>query len=156
MYNLSKVTEFCREMAKLEHEANSKRIPIVYRTMQELPKKVNSSQKTNSIVLVGIYLALCKQVSVDTLKAKFSGIHKAEFGKQSNQPTQDSSNHALVWTDYIEAILMAKQMNWYSIESFDLDSYLHFSNFVNGDLNWIVPNEILAFSSPCDDPKSSR
>jgi protein-tyrosine phosphatase len=40
--------------------------------------------------------------------------------------------------------------NWYSFDKFSPDENRRLSLFVNGDINWIVPGEILACSSPVD------
>lgn len=43
---------------------------------------------------------------------------------------------------------------WYCHRQFDSKRYVHYSNFINGDFNWIVPFEIAAFSSPADESQS--
>eukprot|EP00754_Rhynchopus_humris_P013843 Rhum_TRINITY_DN14346_c0_g1::Rhum_TRINITY_DN14346_c0_g1_i1::g.79856::m.79856/K06639/CDC14; cell division cycle 14 len=38
---------------------------------------------------------------------------------------------------------------WFDIASFDADQYEHFEQIANGDWNWVIPGQILAFSGPC-------
>lgn len=40
------------------------------------------------------------------------------------------------------------QRRWYNQKHFDVNEYKYFSDVNEGDLNWILPNKILAFSSP--------
>jgi hypothetical protein len=156
MYNLAKVTEFCKELMTLEQSAKEKKVPIIYRTTREIGKKVKSVQKTNSIVLISIFLVVCKGFPLERLEIEFKYIDKKHYGKDKTQNDQTLNDQPLNWMDYIEAILMAYKIGWYSVQTFDVNQYIYYSNFINGDLNWVVPNEVLAFSSPCDDSKSKN
>lgn len=40
------------------------------------------------------------------------------------------------------------KLNWISYKSFNLKDYEFYEKLENGDLNWIIPNKIIAFSSP--------
>ena len=44
-------------------------------------------------------------------------------------------------------------MGWYDYKTFKYREYEHNYKLANGDMNWIVPAKILAFSSPTDEGK---
>ena len=78
----------------------------------------------------------------------FEGIYTAKYVKDPQ------STYSLEVIDYLEALEFAIEKGWYEYKKFDSTGYLHFNNFNNGDINWIVPNFILAFSGPTDDKKT--
>lgn len=84
---------------------------------------------------------------VTSLK-KFEGIITAKYVKDP------LSAQALEVIDYLEALAFAIEKGWYDYKKFDATGYLHFNNFNNGDINWIIPNFMLAFSGPSDTPTS--
>lgn len=43
-------------------------------------------------------------------------------------------------------------MGWFNYKTFNLAEYEHYEKIENGDLNWIIPNKFVAFSSPSDKP----
>ena len=47
----------------------------------------------------------------------------------------------------------AMRMGWFDFNTFQLDQYEHLEQLENGDINWVIPGKILAFSSPYDDAK---
>lgn len=79
---------------------------------------------------------------------KFEGIPTAKYIKDP-----DSVFHLEV-IDYLEGLDFAIKKGWYDYRKFDSTTYLNLNNFTNGDINWIVPNLILAFAGPVDQPLS--
>jgi len=88
-----------------------------------------------------------KVAPVEALKL-FEGIYTAKYVKDPE------ATYCIEVIDYLEAIEFAIQKGWYDYKKFDATGYLHYNNFNNGDINWIVPNFILAFSGPTDDKKT--
>lgn len=56
----------------------------------------------------------------------------------------------LTLKDCVEAFYAAMQAKFYNYYEFDHSEYLFYETVMSGDLNWIVPNKILAFAGPCD------
>ena len=44
-------------------------------------------------------------------------------------------------------------LNWHKGEAFNVEEYEHYEQVENGDLNWIVPGKLMAFSGPSAQPK---
>lgn len=57
--------------------------------------------------------------------------------------------------DYLEALEFAFKQGWWHFKTFDTRKYIHYDDFSNGDINWIVPGVVLAFSGPSDNPQEA-
>eukprot|EP00919_Chromeraceae_sp_WS-2016_P011814 GHVR01027592.1.p1 GENE.GHVR01027592.1~~GHVR01027592.1.p1 ORF type:complete len:109 (+),score=2.08 GHVR01027592.1:837-1163(+) len=42
------------------------------------------------------------------------------------------------------------KLKWFNYKKFNFNEYEHYERVENGDLNWIIPNKFVAFSSPYD------
>ena len=40
------------------------------------------------------------------------------------------------------------KLGWYNPKTFNFKEYEEFEKVDNGDMNWIIPNKFLAFSTP--------
>ena len=45
------------------------------------------------------------------------------------------------------------RLGWFDFRKFDIAEYEHYEKMENGDLNWVIPGKLLAFSSPYDSGK---
>lgn len=52
----------------------------------------------------------------------------------------------------VEHAIKAKLFN---LATFDIKNYEFYEKIQNGDMNWIIPNKILAFSTPLPSKKTS-
>lgn len=50
----------------------------------------------------------------------------------------------------MEALEWAIHLNWYNPTTFNVADYQYYEKVENGDMNWIIPNKFLAFSTPVD------
>ena len=48
----------------------------------------------------------------------------------------------------LKGLSRAISLDWFNFNTFDVQSYDYYDNLINGDLNWIIPNKLLAFSNP--------
>ena len=58
------------------------------------------------------------------------------------------STYQLTLLDCWRGLLHGIKLGHFSMKNFDLLSYEHYEKVQNGDLNWIIPNKIIAFSTP--------
>ena len=61
------------------------------------------------------------------------------------------STFSLTIFDIISGLHKAMQLKWFDVDTFDLVEYTKYEQVEEGDWQWIVPNRIIAFSSPIDD-----
>jgi cell division cycle 14 len=54
-------------------------------------------------------------------------------------------------SDCFQGLEHAIRRNWFNYLTFDSPFYEHYSKPSNGDLNWLIPGQFLAFSSPKSD-----
>lgn len=54
--------------------------------------------------------------------------------------------------DCLRGLDYALKLKWFDHKKFNLTEYEHYEKVENGDLNWIIPNKFVAFSSPYDKP----
>lgn len=50
--------------------------------------------------------------------------------------------------DCLRGLEQALQLGWYSFKDFELQAYERGYKLSEGDMNWIIPGKIMAFSSP--------
>ena len=50
--------------------------------------------------------------------------------------------------DCIKGLVTAIDIGWYSFKTFDYQAYEKSYTLSEGDMNWVIPKRILAFSSP--------
>ena len=52
--------------------------------------------------------------------------------------------------DCLGGLEYAIKLGWFNYKTFNLAEYEHYERIENGDLNWIIPQKFIAFSSPSD------
>lgn len=50
--------------------------------------------------------------------------------------------------DCLRGLSYAVKLGWFNYKTFDIKFYQHYEQAHNGDMNWIVPGQFIAFSSP--------
>lgn len=64
---------------------------------------------------------------------------------------QMHGNHIITQLlDCLRGLDYAIKLGWFDYKKFNLKEYEHYERVENGDLNWIIPNKFVAFSSPYD------
>ncbi|XP_061152430.1 dual specificity protein phosphatase CDC14AB isoform X3 [Syngnathus typhle] len=104
-------------------------------------------KRSNAAVLIGAYAVIyLKKTPEEAYRALVSGSNAAYL------PFRDASfgkcTFNLSILDCLLGICKALQHGFFDFETFDVDEYEHYERVENGDLNWIVPGKLLAFSGP--------
>ncbi|KAI7836708.1 hypothetical protein COHA_009484 [Chlorella ohadii] len=143
--NLAHSWRFCQRVNELLQRANGRR---VYLLVGSHPHK-----RSNAAALMGIYCVLhlgwTSEEAYEPLRAlePFTGFRDASCGV----PTYQLPVHQV-----IAGMWRAKEVGfikWHKGEQFDVEEYEHYEQVENGDLNWIVPGKLMAFSGPSAQPK---
>ncbi|KAJ6253284.1 cell division cycle 14 [Anaeramoeba flamelloides] len=110
----------------------------------------NSNKKTrsNSAVLICSFIMVYCSISAKEAYSKISHF-KAFFPFRDASPLV--SSYGLTVLDVLEGLEKGIQNNWVNFDTFDVQWYEKHEQVVNGDLNWIIPDKILAFCSPTPD-----
>jgi cell division cycle 14 len=81
------------------------------------------------------------------VKPPFIGYRDASYGPCSYKCTLRSC---------FRGIEFAIRSRLFDIQTFDMKSYVFYERIENGDMNWIIPNKLLAFSSPNQQSQSPQ
>lgn len=137
--NLACTYRFCWKLHHLLKEADEQDQCVLFCCSAD-PKK-----KCNAAVLLGAYLVLFCGAESD---AAYSTLSMFEPFLAFRDPTCGISTYRLTVLDCTRAILRANRVGWIDFNNFNLEEYEYFEQVENGDLNWIVPNKLMAFSGP--------
>ncbi|XP_016137777.1 dual specificity protein phosphatase CDC14A-like [Sinocyclocheilus grahami] len=138
-------TEFVKVSMKCFYSFTLTRKRIVHYTSFDQRKRANAA------VLIGAYAVIyLKKTPEEAYRALISGSNASYL------PFRDASfgncTYNLTVLDCLQGIRKALQHGFLNFETFDVNEYEHYERVENGDLNWIVPGKLLAFSGP--HPKS--
>ncbi|XP_077390308.1 dual specificity protein phosphatase CDC14AB isoform X2 [Festucalex cinctus] len=143
--NLSMLYRYCCKLNKKLKSFTLSRKRIVHYS------SFDQRKRSNAAVLIGAYAVIyLKKTPEEAYRALVSGSNAAYL------PFRDASlgkcTFNLSVLDCLLGIRKALQHGFFDFECFDVDEYEHYERVENGDLNWIVPGKLLAFSGP--HPKS--
>ncbi|XP_065101188.1 dual specificity protein phosphatase CDC14AB isoform X3 [Paramisgurnus dabryanus] len=143
--NLAMLYRYCCKLNKKLKSFTLTRKRIVHYTSFDQRKRANAA------VLIGAYAVIyLKKTPEEAYRALISGSNASYL------PFRDASfgncTHNLTVLDCLQGIRKALQHGFLNFETFELHEYEHYERVENGDLNWIIPGKLLAFSGP--HPKS--
>lgn len=95
---------------------------------------------------MGAFLVICYGFSAEEAWAPFKELTTTitPFVDAGEEPSAFEVNVI----DCLRGLARAISLGWYVFPKFDYKLYEHCHKLDNGDMNWIIPKKILAFSSP--------
>jgi len=100
----------------------------------------------NAATLVGIYLVSFMNYTPDQVETQ--ALSKFEPFIPFSDASQFGTTFKLYPMHCIRGFYHAMRLGWINLETFDIESYEYYEAVENGDLNVIIPNKFIAFSSP--------
>ncbi|XP_052900907.1 dual specificity protein phosphatase CDC14A-like isoform X2 [Anopheles moucheti] len=139
--NLAKLYRYCTFLhIELQNDARATKTFVHY-TRKE-PKKI-----LNAAYLIGSYCIIYLRFNVQAVMKALGPILKHANGvKYCDASINDLA--FLPIKDCLSAVQKAVQRNFFNFEDFNLTDYEYYECVENGDLNWIVPQKLLAFCGP--------
>ncbi|XP_030025274.2 dual specificity protein phosphatase CDC14C [Manduca sexta] len=138
-YHLCHLYQFCNKLNE-ELEKNPKK-KIVYYTSN------NETLRLNAAYLIGSYQIIYLNTSPAAAYKQLT-----DGSEWSLLNFRDASGGPPLFDislqDVLHGIKVAHEAGFFHFEHFDADQYLFYEKVENGDLNWIVPGKMLAFSGP--------
>uniref|UniRef100_A0A3Q0QYH3 protein-tyrosine-phosphatase n=1 Tax=Amphilophus citrinellus TaxID=61819 RepID=A0A3Q0QYH3_AMPCI len=129
--NLAMLYRYCCKLNKKLKSFTMSRKRLVHYTSYDQKKRANAA------VLIGAYAVIyLKRSPEDAYRTLISG---------SNTVYMPFRYRLMLSTKHPSTAL---QHGFLDFESFSAEEYEHYERVENGDLNWIIPGKILAFSSP--------
>lgn len=131
--------KFCLHLEEIIQQPQNSKLSIYHYT------SLQPSKRANSALLMAAYQVLILNRSADEAWSYFESLPRFLFFRDAST---EGSSFELHIIDCLRALVKAKDLGWFSIENFDLDSYEKFSLPDNGGFNWILPQKFIAFANP--------
>ncbi|XP_039457706.1 dual specificity protein phosphatase CDC14AB-like isoform X1 [Oreochromis aureus] len=139
--NLAMLYRYCWKLNKKLKSFTMSRKRLVHYTSYDQKKRANAA------VLIGAYAVIyLKRSPEDAYRTLITGNNTGYMPFRDAAVGECSFN--LTVLDCLQGIHKALQHGFLDFERFSAEEYEHYERVENGDMNWIIPGKILAFSSP--------
>ncbi|EAX95664.1 Dual specificity protein phosphatase CDC14A, putative [Trichomonas vaginalis G3] len=107
---------------------------------------LNQHTIANASLLLASYLLIEQHLTPEEALKPLSTI------LPTLKPYRDASSlpskYSLTVGSCIKGLYHAMQIGWYNPDNFDAQDWKKYEQVENGDMNWLIPNKLLAFASP--------
>ena len=97
---------------------------------------------------MGAFLVVCYNFTAEEAFAPFKHLEKQLV--PFRDAGEEASDFECTVLDCLRGLEKAISLNWYNHLKFDYKEYEFNHKLDNGDMNWVIPGKVLAFSSPTD------
>ncbi|CAL1579151.1 unnamed protein product [Knipowitschia caucasica] len=139
--NLAALFRYCTKLHKRLKSLTTSKKKLVHFTSLD-PKK-----RANAAVLLGAYAVIYLKRGPDEVHRSLLCANNSPFICFRDAAVGDCGFDLTV-LDCLRGIHKAVQLGFLDFDKFNMTDYEHYERVENGDLNWIIPGKILAFSSP--------
>ncbi|CAF3535067.1 unnamed protein product [Adineta steineri] len=141
--NLAVVHRYCTKLNKKLNNSTLGHKRIIHYTTFDPKKRANAA-----FLLAAYSVIYLKRTPEEAYKPLVSGINAVHPFLPFRDASLGSSSYNLTLLDTLQGLYKAMLHGFFDFENFDLEEYEHYEKVENGDLNWIVPRKLLAFSGP--------
>eukprot|EP00761_Pharyngomonas_kirbyi_P008061 gb/GECH01008072.1/.p1 GENE.gb/GECH01008072.1/~~gb/GECH01008072.1/.p1 ORF type:complete len:488 (+),score=72.24 gb/GECH01008072.1/:1-1464(+) len=138
--NICQIYVFCRLLASKLQDKAYRRRRIYYYTSH------NTHKRANGALLITAFMVVVQHHHPQQAWSPFQDIYPPII------PFRDASygpcTYKLRIIDCLLALRGAMDAGLWDYHRFDAQEYAYYEQVVHGDMNWIVPGRLLAFSSP--------
>ncbi|XP_028987578.1 cell division cycle 14Aa isoform X2 [Betta splendens] len=139
--NLAMLYRYCCKLNKKLKSLTMSKKKLVHYTSYDQKKRANAA------VLIGAYAVIyLKRSPEEAYRVLISGNNTGYLPFRDAAVGECSFN--LTVLDCLHGLRKASQHGFLDYDKFDVEDYEHYERVENGDMNWIVPGKVLAFSSP--------
>ncbi|XP_032421478.1 dual specificity protein phosphatase CDC14AB-like [Xiphophorus hellerii] len=139
--NLAMLYKYCCKLNKKLKSFTMSRKKLVHFTSYDQKKRANAA------FLIAAYSVIYLKRSPDeAYRTLISGNNTPYLPFRDAAAAESTFN--LTVLDCLQGIRKALQHRFLDFETFSPEKYEHYERVENGDMNWIIPGKILAFSSP--------
>ncbi|EGZ12621.1 hypothetical protein PHYSODRAFT_317609 [Phytophthora sojae] len=143
--HLSRTVRFCRDLeSRLDLKnsvGRSGRRLVLY--CSDHPHK-----RANAMTLLAIFLVLARGFSPELAVTRVLKDGKLQPPFGFRDASCGVCTFFITLLDCARAVHKAVLKSLWSYQSFNIDEYDHLDRLENGDINWIVPGKLIAFSGP--------
>lgn len=112
---------------------------------------INPAKRSNAAYLICAYQVVILKRSASEAWSRFKTLDFLAFRDASYGPCF----YECTILDCLRGLEKGIELKWFNLAAFDLKSYEFKEKVENGDMNWIIPQKLLAFSSPNDNSPNS-
>ncbi|GIQ80061.1 tyrosine-protein phosphatase CDC14 [Kipferlia bialata] len=142
--NLGQIFVFCGLLSsKLKDPALSKK-RIVHCTAPD------AQSRSNACVLMGAFCVLVLHQTPDEANRPYLACYPPLIGFRD--ASSGPSTFSLTVLACLRGLFRAQATDIFNVRTFDLEAYQFYEQVDNGDMNWIIPERILAFAGPVSNP----
>ncbi|XP_069029408.1 dual specificity protein phosphatase CDC14AB-like [Embiotoca jacksoni] len=139
--NLAMLYRYCCKLNKKLKSFTMSRKKLVHYTSYDQKKRANAA------VLIGAFAVIyLKRSPEEVYRTLISGNNTGYLPFRDAAAGECSFN--LTVLDCLQGVRKALQHSFLDFENFNAEEYEHYERVENGDMNWIIPGKIMAFSSP--------
>ncbi|KAL2740906.1 dual specificity protein phosphatase CDC14C-like isoform X1 [Vespula squamosa] len=146
--NLACLYRYCCKVNKKLNNPINKHKQIVHYTTKNERKRANAAYLIASYAI--LYLNKTPKETYKPLVLKNELVSFRLFQDASLGP----SIYNIHLLDCLNAVYKAASFGLFDFDDFDLDEYEKYEQFQNGDLNWMIPQKLLAFVTPSTENKT--
>jgi protein-tyrosine phosphatase len=143
--DISLTFKYCKKLETILSDTESTGKRVFHMTCN------HPSKKSNAAYLMGAFCIIVLKKHSSEVISLFSFI-PVRFRDASEGPCF----FFLSLDDCFVALEQAIRRNWFSYSSFSTKDYDFYAKVENGDLNWIIPRQFVAFCSPAEDGSRRR
>ena len=103
------------------------------------------SKRANAAYLMGAYQVIVLNKPALKSWEKFSILSSFPAFRDASE---GASSHDCTVLNCLRGLERAIKLSWFNLETFDLNFYESHDKVETGDMNWIIPGKLLAFSCP--------
>ncbi|XP_017303210.1 dual specificity protein phosphatase CDC14A-like [Diaphorina citri] len=138
---LSTLYRYCDKLKAKLNSSTLKHKVIIHYTGNN-PKK-----RLNAAFLIGCYAIIYLKFTPNEIYKALQANNKVPF-IAFQDASDENSKYTLELLECFNAVFKARQHNLFDFDDFDVDEMEKYERIQFGDISWIVPNKLLAFSGP--------
>ena len=140
--HIGNVFKYTIEVERLLNKKTSSTIALYHWTGIELNKR------TNAAFLMCAFQVLTLGKTAEEALQKFKNCNTVldDYCDASYKPHP----YRCTLLDCLRGLEYACALGWFNLRTFNLKEYTFYESVDNGDLNWVVPDKFVAFSTPND------
>jgi len=138
--NLAMTHKFSMEVDKIMNNPDYTSFKIYHYTSTDFRKRANAA------FLMGAYLLISRGKTAEEAWSFFDKVEPA-FTPFRDALAGECTYECTV-LDCLRGLECGMKLGWYVPKSFKTQEYEYYEKLENGDMNWIIPGKMLAFSSP--------
>ncbi|XP_047225030.1 dual specificity protein phosphatase CDC14AB-like [Girardinichthys multiradiatus] len=139
--NLAMLYKYCCKLNKKLKSFTMSKKKLVHYTSYDQKKRANAA-----FLITAYSVIYLKRSPDEAYRTLISGNNTAYLPFRDAAVGECTFNRTVL--DCLQGLRKALQHGFLDFETFSTEEYEHYERVENGDMNWILPGKILAFSSP--------